>query len=109
MCWFEYALTDTYWEPGYRPLIGLGLLPGACRVHYNDGTDQRDRLHAALAAGAVRRTIAIDDQAAVLFRDKTVERVVAWQSGSTAYDVSIVQGEIRESAYRAEPIAPAPT
>ena len=35
MCWFEQALTDTFWQPGYRPLPGLGLLSGACFVHYS--------------------------------------------------------------------------
>jgi dipeptidase E len=28
MCWFASGLTDTYWEPGYRPLPCLGLIPG---------------------------------------------------------------------------------
>jgi dipeptidase E len=106
MCWFEHALTDTYWDPAYRPVAGLGLIPGACLVHYNDGTDQRHRLHAALVAGAVPPTIAIDDYAAVLFRGTTVERVVSWQPGSTAYRVSLQDGQIREEAYPSESIAP---
>ena len=106
MCWFEYALTDSYWEPGYRPLPGLGLLPGACRVHYTDAPDQRNRLHAAIAAGAVPSTLAINDHAAVLFSGTTVERVVSWRVGSTAYDVSMKDGQVREDAYPSESIAP---
>ena len=106
MCWFEYALTDSYWEPGYRPLPALGLLPGACRVHYSHALDQRGRLHAALVAGAVPSTLAINDHAAVLFSGTTVERVVSWQAGSTAYHVSLRDGQVREDAYPSESIAP---
>ena len=106
MCWFEYALTDSYWEPGYRPLVGLALLPGACRVHYSNAPEQRLRLHAALAAGAVPSTIAINDHAAVLFSGRTVERVVSWHAGSTAYHVSLQDGQVREDAYPSESIAP---
>jgi dipeptidase E len=106
MCWFEYALTDSYWEPGYRPLPGLGLLPGACRVHYSDAPEQRSRLHAALAAGAVPSTLAIDDHAAVLFSETAVARVVSWRVGSTAYRLSLNDGHVHEDAYPSESIAP---
>src|SRR5688500_20336102 len=95
MCWFEYALTDSYWEPGYRPLPGLGLLPGACRVHYTDAPDQRNRLHAALAAAAVPSTPAINDLAAVLCSGTTVQRVVYWRGSSTATFGFQMGGKIR--------------
>jgi len=86
MCWFDAACTDTYWEAGYRPLRGLGFLPGGCRVHYsNQRHEQSERLHAALLAGAVPSTIAIDDDAAVLFRDGAVEKVVSWANGAAAF------------------------
>ena len=90
----------------FRSLVGLGLLPGACRVHYSDAREQRLRLHAALAAGAVPSTIAINDHAAVLFSGRTVERVVSWHAGSTAYRVSLRDGQVREDAYPSESIAP---
>ena len=105
MCWFEYGLTDTYWEPGYRPVACLGFLPGGCRVHYNNGAGQRQRLHAALAEGAVPPTIAIDDHAAVLFRMGRVEKVLSWQTGSSAYHVFAQDGHVQEVAYSSESIA----
>jgi peptidase E len=107
MCWFEQALTDTYWEPSYAPIPGLGFLTGGCRVHYNDGEDQRGRLHTALLAGAVPDTIAITDHAAVLFRDRAVERVVTWRAGAAAYRVYRDGKTLREEAFPSELIAPA--
>jgi len=105
MCWFEAACTDTYWEPGYRPLRALGFLKGGCRVHYSNQREvQRERLHAALIADAVPFTIAIDDGAAVVFRDGRVEKVVSWQPGATAFDVRRSNGHIEEIVHQAETI-----
>jgi len=99
MCWFESALTDTYWEPGYRPIPALGFLTGGCRVHYGDASEQRGRLHAALLAGAVPSTIAITDGAAVFYEGGVVGQVVVWQPGAAAYHVEIGEGRIRENAF----------
>jgi dipeptidase E len=99
MCWFEAACTDTYWDPGYRPLRALGFLEGGCRVHYSDHRDeQRERLHAAILAGIVPSTIAIDDGAAVFFQDSKVEKVVSWHSEATAFLVSRQDGSVAEVA-----------
>jgi dipeptidase E len=105
MCWFQHALTDTYWEPGFRPLAALGFLHGGCRVHYNDSTEQRGRLHDALRAGVTPSAIAIDDYAAVLFRDGKVDRVVSWHQNATAYQLSISDSEVIERNYSSESIA----
>lgn len=102
MCWFEYGLTDTYFEDGFRPLPCLGFLPGACRVHYNDGESPRERLHAALRAGAVPESIAIDDHAAVLFRDASVDKVLSWRHGSSAYRTFVRNGQTQEVAFSSE-------
>lgn len=75
LCWFEAGVTDSFWGAGLQPLPCLGLLPGACAVHYNADPQRRPRLHAALQAGRVPPAIAIDDQSAVLYSDGQVSRV----------------------------------
>jgi dipeptidase E len=105
MCWFQHALTDTYWEPGFLPLAGLGFIRGGCRVHYNDSTEQRGRLHDALKAEVTPSAIAIDDYAAVLFRDGKVENVVSWHAGATAYQLELNDGPVVERRYPSESIA----
>ena len=99
MCWFEYALTDTYWQPGYKPVPALGHLPGGCRVHYGCDPGERERLHAAFEAGAVPPTLAIDDHAAVLFDGARVRKAVSWRDGAKAYQVSSQDGRVVEVAY----------
>ena len=85
MCWFEAGITDSFWGAGYKPLTGLGFVPGGCAVHYNSDPQRRPRLHAALQAGAIPPTIAIDDFSAVLFEEGRLSRVYRWGEGKGAY------------------------
>lgn len=85
MCWFEAGITDSFWGAGYRPLRCLGLLPGGCAVHYNSDPHRRSRLHAALKAGAIPPTVAIDDFSAVLYEDGRLSQVYKWSNGKGAY------------------------
>jgi dipeptidase E len=98
MCWFEAALTDSYWSAGYQPLKGLGVLPGGCGVHYHSDPNRSLRLHAALQASAVPPSIGIDDFAAVLFVNESAAEVFSWAPGSGAYSVSCKNGRVEESA-----------
>jgi dipeptidase E len=58
MCWFEAGLTDSFWGGAYRPLEGLGFLPGGCAVHYGSDPKRRETLHAAQQARAIPPSIA---------------------------------------------------
>jgi dipeptidase E len=102
MCWFEAGLTDSFWEPGYRPLTCLGLLPGACGVHYGADPKRRTRLHAALQLNAVPASIAIDDYAAVLFNGAEIHKAVCWRDGAMAYRVDRPQEVVVETPIPAE-------
>lgn len=101
MCWFDYGLTDSFWGAGYQPLPCLGLLPGACGVHYNSDTERKSRLFAAIKAGAIPASIAIDDYAAVLYEAGTVVRVLSWRNGASAYHVSLQNDQVAEVPYEA--------
>ena len=87
MCWFEAGLTDSFWGAAYRPLDCLGLLPGGCAVHYSSDPKRRGTLHAALQTCAIPASIAIDDFAAVLYEDTSVNSVFSWRPGAAAYQV----------------------
>lgn len=88
MCWFEAGLTDSYWGAGFQPLPCLGLLPGGCGVHYHAEPGRRERLHAAIEAGAVPPSIAIDDHAAVLFENEVAVGCLSWADEAGAYRVA---------------------
>jgi dipeptidase E len=98
MCWYEAGLTDSFWGPTYRPLDCLGLLPGGCAVHYGSDPKRRTSLYAALEAGAIPASIAIDDFAAVLYEGTSVDRVFSWRSGSTARRVDREAESVIETA-----------
>lgn len=105
MCWFQAGLTDSYWGAEYQPLDCLGLLPGACAVHYSSEPARRARLHEAIAASAVPPAVAIDDFAAVLFADEQIVEAFAWQAGAAAYRVSGRGSEVAEVALEVTPLA----
>ena len=85
MCWFEQCLTDSYWQAGYQPLRGMGLLAGACGVHHQTNAVRQERMEAAIQARAISSAIAIDDFAAVLFESGTIRGAVHWKNGAHAY------------------------
>ena len=105
MCWFEAGLTDSFWGAGHQPLRCLGLLPGACGVHYHAEPMRKEKLFAAVDSGALPAAIAIDDDAAVLYEDGVLSKVMAWRPGATAFAVSVQDGKVHERALVAEAIA----
>lgn len=105
MCWFEAALTDSFWAAGYQPLPGLGLLSGGCGVHYHSDPKRSARLHAALEATAVPTSLGIDDFAAVLFENERLTTVLSWAPNAGAYKVSFSEDRVVESALPVTPLA----
>jgi dipeptidase E len=101
LCWFEYGFSDA-WGARYRPLKGLGLLPGGCATHYGADPAQRPTLVAAIDAGSMPASVAIGDYAAVLYQDGTLHRVVSWREGAAAYRVALEGGSVREMALPSE-------
>jgi len=105
MCWFEAGLTDSFWGSAYRPLDGLGLLPGGCAVHYSSDPKRRETLHAAQQARSIPSSIAIDDFAAVMYVGTSINSVVSWRTGSTAYQTYREGGTVIETALSAKQIS----
>jgi peptidase E len=98
LCWFEVAVSDSFFDGTYRPINGIGLLAGACAAHYNALPERRPLLQRAVEAGEVPDAIAIDIGAAVVFSGSEVERVVSWCNGCTAYRVFLTGKTVREEA-----------
>jgi dipeptidase E len=71
-------------------------------VHYHAEPGRRERLHAAIEAGAVPPSIAIDDCAAVLFEHETPVRCLSWADGAGAYRVALRDGRAVEVAMDCE-------
>ncbi len=97
MCWFESGLTDSFWGSGYQPLPCLALLPGSCGVHYSSEPERKQRLAAAIEAGAIGAAVAIDDYAAVLYEGGVISKVISWRQGANAYSLSLLGGKVVET------------
>ena len=104
MCWFEAGLTDSFWGAAYRPLDCLGLLPGGCAVHYSSDPKRRETLLAAQQARTIPPSIAIDDFAAAMYLGTSLDSVLSWRTGSTAYQAYREGDTVIETALPAKQI-----
>jgi dipeptidase E len=104
ICWFTAGWTDSVWGAGFQPLGGLGLLPGGCAVHYDAPDGRKRSLRAAVQAGIMPATIAIDDYAAVLFENERPARVLRWGPGGGACRVSADGSIVSENAVVSGPV-----
>lgn len=91
-CWFEGASTDSFGE--LAPLVdGLGLLAGSACPHYRGEPERRDRYLAWVADGVLGDGWAVDDGAALLFRDGELVEALDERSGRVAPAVVRVRRE----------------
>lgn len=84
ICWFEYGLTDSS-AGALRPLRGLGLLSGSCCPHYLKEAGRKPAYEYLVSTGAMPNGIAIDDGAAIHFRDGAPYRIIVGKAGANAY------------------------
>ncbi|MFC7401904.1 Type 1 glutamine amidotransferase-like domain-containing protein [Citricoccus sp. GCM10030269] len=77
-CWFESSSTDSYGP--LAPLDdGLGLIPGSACPHYLSEPRRRESYQHWVATGALADGFAVDDYAAVVWRDGAFVEAVAEQ------------------------------
>jgi len=87
LCWFESGTTDAFGR-GIEPLHdGLGLLPGSHCPHYSGEPGRRPRYLQWVGDGTLPAGFAVDDGAALHFRDRTVAGLVVSRAGAAAYSV----------------------
>ena len=82
MCWFERGVTKSTGAPSEA--TGLGLLPGSLSVHRDGEPDRLPFFREAIAGGLLPAGWAVDDCAALLFRDRELIRVVGSRQGPGA-------------------------
>jgi len=85
-CWFDASSTDSFGS--LAPFTdGLGLLPGSACPHYLEEPDRRDKYLGWVASGALPSGYAVDEHAALLFRDGRFVEAVSELSDHPAYRV----------------------
>lgn len=95
-CWFESSSTDSFGE--LAPLTdGLGLLAGSACPHYRGEAERRDRYLAWVADGVLGDGWAVDDGAALLFRDGELVEAPDERSERTTPAVVRVHREVNRA------------
>jgi dipeptidase E len=86
MCWFEWGVTTSSGAPA--PSKGLGFLPGSNSVHYDSEPARRPVYLEGVRGGSLPPGYAVDDGAALIFRDSRLDEVVTARNGARAYQVT---------------------
>ena len=103
ICWFEQGVTDS-WADRLRPLECMGFLSGSCCPHYDGEVERRPAYHALVKNRELQPGYAIDDGAAVHFKNGVFVRVVSKRPGAKACHVSLEAGEVRETRLDVTPL-----
>jgi peptidase E len=92
MCWFQGGVTRSSGPPA--PIAGLGILPGSLTVHADGEPGRLPVWLEAVRSGALPGGWAADDGVGLLFRDRTLERVVSSRPGASAMRCDAIGGEL---------------
>jgi peptidase E len=87
ICWFESCTTDSF-GPTLRPLHGgLGILDGSLIPHYHGEPQRRPLCLGLVGDGTLPPGYAVDDGAALVFRDRDLVEAVASDAAAGAWRV----------------------
>jgi dipeptidase E len=92
MCWFEGGVTCSSGTP--EPIAGLGLLKGSLTVHADGEPERLPVWLKSVRVGALPGGWAADDGVGLLFRGRSLERVVSSRPGASAWRVDAIAGEL---------------
>jgi hypothetical protein len=86
MCWFEWGVSTSSGAP--EPTAGLGFLPGSNSVHHDSEPARRPVYRDGVRSGAIPPGYAVDDGAALIFRDTRLAEVVTARKYARAHEVT---------------------
>lgn len=95
ICWFEQGVTDSYAD-SLVALDCLGWLKGSCCPHYDGESDRRPSYHGLLAEGRILPGFALDDGAAIHFKEGEIHNIVRSRPTANAYAVGLIDGRVEE-------------
>jgi peptidase E len=85
MCWFEWGVSTGSGRPA--PVPGLGFLGGSNSVHHDSEPSRRPVYLEAVRTNRIPPGYAVDDGAALIFRERRLDEVVAARPQARAYEV----------------------
>jgi peptidase E len=95
-CWFQASTTDSFGKSRIAPLHdGLGLVRGSACPHYDAEPLRRLAYHELIADGFPAGH-AIDDRAAIHFKDGDPVETISCNPEAKAYYVELMDGVVKE-------------
>ena len=95
ICWFNKGITDS-WASNLNIMDCLSILPGTCCPHYDSETDRRPTVHNLIKNGKMDECYAVEDGAAIHFKEGKLHTSVAFYKGSQSYIIQDNNGDIVE-------------
>jgi dipeptidase E len=95
ICWFEKGVTDS-WASHLNLIDCLGFLEGTCCPHFDGEKDRRPSVHAFLETEAIPNCLAIDDNAALHFKDGKIYSAINFGKDKGCYRVKKEGADILE-------------
>ena len=95
ICWFEQGITDS-WASNLNVMDCLGFLPEMACPHYQEEMDRKPDVHKMLKQGKCGPGWAIDDGAAIHFKNGKYYKSIQFYSDSYVHYVSIKNGVVNE-------------
>jgi len=95
ICWFNQGITDS-WANELKVLDCLDFLPGCCCPHYDGEKDRRPSVMEFVNSGSIKSCLAIEDGAAVHFKNGELLNAISFYEGATAFNIYNQNNEILE-------------
>ena len=85
--WFEECVTDSFGN-GLEPIKCLGFLKGSNCPHYDGEIARKPAFHKLIESKNIQSGIAIDDGAAIHYKEQEIFKIVSSRPSAKAYGVS---------------------
>lgn len=98
ICWFHNGITDS-WASRYDLIDCFGYLPGCACPHYDTEPERRVLVHDLIRQRIIKQCIAIEDGAAIHYRENNIAHTLSFQKDKKAYYIFEQAGHVIEEAY----------
>ena len=99
ICWFETGITDS-WASNLNIMDCMGFLDGCCCPHYDGEVDRKPSVEKFIMDAKIDLCYALEDGAALHYKNKHIHTAVSFYKGANAYQVSIKNTEMHHKALK---------
>ena len=94
ICWFDKGVTDS-WSSNLNVMDCMGFVDGCCCPHYDGEKDRRPSVAKFITDSVVDSCFALDDGAALHYKNGKLHTAVTFYEGASAYEVSLKNGKVK--------------